>query len=42
MKKYWNALPSEVVEAVTLATFNTYFDRHMDKQGIEGYKQLVR
>ena len=28
----WNALPSEVVEAVMLATFKTYLDRHMNNR----------
>ena len=37
----WNALPSEVVEADTLATLKTYLDRHMNRRGIGEYRWWV-
>jgi len=33
----WKALPEEVVEAGTLATFKRHLDGYMNREGIEGY-----
>ena len=34
----WNTLPEVVVEAGTLATFETHLDGYMNWEGIKGYR----
>lgn len=31
----WNVLSEDVVEAISITTFNRYLDRHIDRNGFE-------